>query len=217
MNNQEIINQTIEFVKEKLKNAEWWHDWRHIYRVWKLANKLLETEKWDYLTVQLSVLLHDIADWKFHDWNEKIWPNIAWEFLKSIWIDNQIIENVKNIILNIWFKWWNHEQKFKSPELDIVQDADRLDAIWAIWVARTFSYGWFKWREIYNPETKPNLNMTKEEYVKSNSPTINHFYEKLLLLKDKMNTATWKKIAEHRHKILENYLEEFYNEWEGKL
>ncbi len=162
-------------------------------------------------------MLHDIADSKFHNGDEKIGPRKARDFLMSLNIQEDIIVHIEYIISNISFKGGHHTQSFKSPELDIVQDADKLDAMWAIGIARTFNYGGHKGREIYNPEIKPNLNMTKEEYKNSNTPTLNHFYEKLLLLKDKMNTKTWKTMAEHRHNYMENYLEEFYREWEWEL
>ena len=121
------------------------------------------------------------------------------------------------IIENISFKGGNFEKQFTSKELEIVQDADRLDAIGAVGIARTFNYGGYKNREIYNPEISPNLTMSKEEYKNSTAPTINHFYEKLLLLKDKMNTETGKKIAQLRHDFMETFLEQFYNEWNGNL
>lgn len=209
-----IIEKTIEFVRETLSWAEWWHDFWHIMRVYNLAKRIALSEKGaDIFIVELWSLLHDIADSKFHGWDEEIWPRKARDFLESLEVEEKIIIHIENIIKNISFKWWKEIQKFKSLELDIVQDADRLDAIWAIWIARTFNYWWHKWRELYNPELKPNLNMTKEEYKNSKSPSINHFYEKLLLLKDKMNTKTWKEIAEKRHKFLEIYLEEFFAEW----
>lgn len=216
MNNW-VIEKTIEFVKNTLYNAEWWHDWWHIYRVWKLAKQIGKSENVNMYVVELWALLHDIADSKFYDWDEEIGPKKAREFLESIEVEPEIVDHVEKIIRNISFKWWNTIQKFKSPELDVVQDADRLDAIGALWIARTFNYGWHKGRQIYNPEISPNLNMTKEEYKKSNAPTLNHFYEKLLLLKDRMNTTTWKAMAEHRHKFMEIFLEEFYKEWEWEL
>ena len=132
-------------------------------------------------------------------------------------MDEQIIVHVENIINNISFKGGGELQQFKSLELDIVQDADRLDAMGAIGIARTFNYGGFKNREMYNPAIKPNLNMSKEEYKQSSAPTLNHFYEKLLLLKDRMNTKTGRQLAEHRHRFMQEYLNEFYDEWDGKI
>lgn len=215
MNHQEIIDQTVKFVKETLANAEGGHDWWHIYRVWQLAKKIATTEKANLLVVELGALLHDIADAKFNDGDESIGPKKAREFLQSISVEEEIITHVENIIQHISFKGGNFEQAFNSTELAVVQDADRLDAMGAIGIARTFNYGGFKNRAIYNPNIQPNLNMSKEEYKNSTAPTINHFYEKLLLLKDRMNTATGKAMAKHRHNYMEQFLEEFYKEWEG--
>ncbi len=211
------ISDTIDFVKKTLVDAEGGHDWWHVYRVWQLARQIAITEKVDLLVVELGALLHDIADSKFHEGNEEVGPLKAREFLQSVGVEEKVIFHVEQIISNVSFKGGREEQKFKSPELDIVQDADRLDALGAIGIARTFNYGGFKNREIYNPEIKPNMNMTKEEYKNSTAPTLNHFYEKLLLLKGRMNTSTGKQMAEHRQQFMEQYLEEFYVEWEGKL
>lgn len=167
--------------------------------------------------VELGALLHDIADAKFHDGDETVGPKLAQDFLRSQQVDEQTIEHVVNIINNISFGGGNHAQLFNSPELAVVQDADRLDALGAIGIARTFNYGGFKNRELYNPDIAPNLHMTKEEYRNSTAPTINHFYEKLLLLKDRMNTETGKRMAAERHRFMELYLEQFYAEWEGIL
>ncbi|MFY7670523.1 HD domain-containing protein [Tenacibaculum sp. MEBiC06402] len=217
MNKSEIIQNTIDFVKETLKNAEGGHDYFHIERVYKNSLTIAEKEEGaDLFIVSLGALLHDIADSKFHNGDETIGPKVATEFLKSHNVDSQSIEHVKNIIENISFKGGNFKQNFKSLELDIVQDADRLDAIGAIGIARCFNYGGFKNRALYDPEVKPNLNMTKEEYKKSTAPTINHFYEKLLLLKDKMNTKSGKEIAVQRHQFMEQFLTQFFNEWDSK-
>lgn len=216
MNNQ-LINKTIQFVKNELKNAEGGHDWFHIERVWKNAQLIAKTEEVNLLIVELGALLHDIADSKFNDGDETIGPKKAREFLVSSNIETGIIEHVVAIIDNISFKGGNHQQQFKSDELNVVQDADRLDAIGAIGIARTFNYGGFKNREIYNPEIPPKLDMTKEEYKSSTAPTINHFYEKLLLLKDRMNTKTGQEIAAQRHQFMELYLKQFYNEWNGHV
>jgi len=217
MNKETVIQKTIDFVKEVLSEAEGGHDWWHIYRVWKLSKHIAQTENVDMFIVELGALLHDIADSKFHDGDEEIGPRKAREFLSSLNVEEDIIVHVENIISNISFKGGNHTQKFKSLELDVIQDADRLDAVGAIGIARTFNYGGHKNREIYNPEIKPNLNMSKEEYKNSNAPTLNHFYEKLLLLKDRMNTNTGKSMAEHRHRFMEQFLDEFYKEWNGEI
>lgn len=216
MTNQNLINDTISFVKKELENAEGGHDWFHIERVYKNASLIAKRETCDILIVQLGALLHDIADSKFHDGDETVGPKKARMFLESKNVPEKTITHVVNIIENISFKGGHEAKKFSSIELDIVQDADRLDAIGAIGIARTFNYGGFKNRAIYNPEIEPNLNMSKEEYKNSNAPTINHFYEKLLLLKDKMNTNTGKEIAAQRHDFMELFLNQFYAEWNGE-
>ncbi len=214
MNQETVIQKTVAFVKKVLSDAEGGHDWWHVYRVWKLSKHIAKTEDVNIFVVELGALLHDIADAKFHDGDEKEGPRKARELLSSLGVEEEVITHVENIISNISFR---HTQKFKSPELDVIQDADRLDAIGAIGIARTFNYGGHKRRELYNPAIKPNPNMTKEEYKNNNSPTINHFYEKLLLLKDRMNTKTGRSMAEHRHKFMEKFLDEFYKEWNGEL
>jgi uncharacterized protein len=212
MNNPEIINKTVQFVRTILQNAEGGHDWWHIHRVHTNAKLIAATENCDLLTVELAALLHDIADSKFHNGDEEIGPATAGNFLHSMNVDEHIITHVQQIIRHISFKSGFDNLSFQSPELSIVQDADRLDAIGAIGIARAFNYGGFKGREIYNPEIKPNLNMSKEEYKNTTAPSINHFYEKLLLLKDKMNTTTGKQLAEQRHTFMEAYLQQFYLE-----
>lgn len=211
-----IITQTEEFVKATLVVAEGGHDWWHIYRVWKTAQKIAETENGDHFVVELAALLHDIADPKFHDGDEEIGPRIAGEFLLEQHVKSPTIDHVLNIIKNMSFKNSLGKVDFHSPEMAVVQDADRLDAIGAIGIARAFNYGGFKNRALYNPLEKPNLNMSKEEYKKGDSPTINHFYEKLLLLKDKMNTKTGMLMAAQRHLYMESFLAQFYAEWEGE-
>ncbi|GGG94036.1 phosphohydrolase [Polaribacter pacificus] len=217
MNQDTLINQTIAFVKETLKGAEGGHDWFHIERVYKNALLIAKEEQVDLLIVSLGALLHDIADAKFYDGDEEVGPAKARTFLEKQGVDSLIIDHITNIIKHISYK--NSLEKngvaFSSPELAVVQDADRLDAIGAVGIARCFNYGGFKNRALYDPQIKPNLTMTKEAYKKSDSPTINHFYEKLLLLKDQMNTATAKKIAEERHAFMETFLQQFYDEWNG--
>ncbi|MDF1517166.1 MAG: HD domain-containing protein [Lutibacter sp.] len=215
MNNHQIIKNTEAFVKNALKNAEGGHDWFHILRVWNNAKLIAKNENVDGFVVELGALLHDIADSKFHEGDETIGPKIAREFLENQQVDDSIIVHIENIISNISFKGGNFEQKFNSPELQVIQDADRLDAIGAVGIARTFNYGGFKNRPLYNPEIAPVLNQTKEAYKNSEAPTINHFYEKLLLLKDRMNTDTGKQIAADRHIYMEQFLNRFYDEWEG--
>ena len=211
-----IIDKTIVFVKQQLQDAEGGHDWFHIERVYKNALQIAAYESCDLTIVKLGALLHDIADSKFHDGDEEMGPQKARNFLESQNVSEQIIVHVVQIIKNISFKGGNFEKQFTSKELEIVQDADRLDALGAIGIARTFNYGGFKNRTLYNPQIAPKLNMSKEEYKKSEAPTLNHFYEKLLLLKDQMNTETGKKLAQDRHRFMELFLSQFYAEWEGE-
>ncbi|MFN7043906.1 MAG: HD domain-containing protein [Flavobacterium sp.] len=210
------IHNTILFVKEKLQDAEGGHDWFHVERVYNNALLIADEEICDLEVVKLATLLHDIADSKFHNGDESIGPKIAREFLVSQSVAEEKINHIVDIIENMSFKGGNFEKQFHSKELEIVQDADRLDAIGAIGIARTFNYGGFKNRPLYNPNIQPNLNMSKEEYKNSESPTLNHFYEKLLLLKDKMNTETGKKIAQKRHDFMVTFLSQFYAEWDGQ-
>ncbi len=215
MNHAEVIEFTTDFVRKTLHGAEGGHDWWHIYRVWKTARKIAETEEVELLIVELGALMHDIADSKFHGGDESIGPQMAGEFLKTLNLPEETIVHVQEIIRHISFKGGKETQQFKSPELDVVQDADRLDALGAIGIARTFNYGGHRNREIYNPEIKPDMNMNKEAYKNSSAPTLNHFYEKLLLLKDRMNTKTGKEMAMRRHTFMLTYLDEFYKEWGG--
>ena len=207
------ITLTINFVKEKLEGAEAGHDWFHIERVWKLSKKIAEKEGGNLEVIELSALLHDIADPKFHNGDETLALKISKDFLEEIHVNAELIEQVLFVIKNISFKNRAEAPENHPLELQIVQDADRLDAIGAIGIARTFNFGGFKNNLMYHPEIKPNLGMNKEEYKKSNGTTINHFYEKLLLLKDLMNTETAKKIASERHNFMLQFLDEFYKEW----
>jgi uncharacterized protein len=211
-----IIQSTIEYVKTALKNSEGGHDWFHIERVWKNAMLIAKEEECDMELVQLAALLHDIADSKFHGGDEELGPKTAVNWLRSQNYPQDRIDRIASIIRAISYKGGANEHEDHSIEFHIVQDADRLDAIGAIGIARTFNYGGFKNRAIYDPSIAPNLNMTKEEYKKSTAPTINHFYDKLLLLKDLMNTESGKRIAEQRHQYMEGFLNQFYNEWNGQ-
>ncbi len=211
-----IIAKTKLYVKEQLKGAEAGHDWFHIERVYNNAVQIAESEACNETVVKLAALLHDIADSKFHNGDETVGPRTSRAFLEKEEVEEETIAHVVAIIENISFKGGNFERAFHSIELDIVQDADRLDAIGAIGIARAFNYGGFKGRELYNPDIEPLLSMNKEEYKKSNAPTINHFYEKLLLLKDRMNTVTGRQMAEGRHRYMEQFLSQFYAEWEGE-
>ncbi len=217
MTDTEIVEHTITFVKGILKGAEGGHDWFHIQRVFKNTLFIAKDEKVDVLVVSLASLLHDIADAKFNDGDETIGPEMAENFLGELKVKKKTISHVVKIIKNMSFKnslQKKRGRKFLSKELEVVQDADRLDAMGAIGIARAFNYGGFKNREIYNPDIAPNLKMTREEYKKSTAPTINHFYEKLLLLKDKMNTETGKQLADERHRYMMDYLKQFFSEWD---
>lgn len=216
VNKELILENTKAFVKSSLQNAEGGHDWFHIERVFNNAMHISKDEHADDFIVALGALLHDIADYKFHNGDEQIGPRIAREFLTSQNLPESVIGHVVNIINNVSFKGGNNGQEFHSAELAIVQDADRLDAIGAIGIARTFNYGGFKGRALYDPAIAPNLNQSKEEYKNSTAPTINHFYEKLLLLKDLMNTNTGKKMAAQRHLFMQEFLDQFYAEWSGE-
>tara|TARA_B100000809_G_scaffold266004_1_gene326836 strand:+ start:6375 stop:7031 length:657 start_codon:yes stop_codon:yes gene_type:complete len=213
---EEIIEKTKLFVQQELEKAEGGHDWFHTLRVFNNALLISKGETVNTLVVALGALLHDIADSKFYNGDETVGPKVALKFLFENNVDSKVIEHVVNIIKHISFKGGNEVQIFSSRELDVVQDADRLDAIGAIGIARTFNYGGFKNRKIFDPSIKVNLEMTKEEYKGSTAPTINHFYEKLLLLKDRMNTKTGRKIALERHKYMEQFLNQFYAEWDGE-
>lgn len=211
-----LIDKTIIYVKETLSGAEVGHDWSHIERVYRMALRINQVERGDQLVVSLAALLHDIADSKFYDGDENVGPQRAKTFMESNGVSPEVITKVVHIIENISYKNEYGEVTYHSKELDIVQDADRLDAIGAIGIARTFNYGGFKNRPLYDPAIKPNLNHTKESYKATDAPTINHFFEKLLLLKDKMNTPTARKIAEQRHQFMEQYLEQFFDEWNAE-
>ena len=220
MNSQKVIENTIAYVKKELEGAEGGHDWFHIERVFRTSKQIAKGENVDELIVALGALLHDIADAKFNNGDESVGPKIAKDFLAEQDVAPEIIQHVVAIINNISFKnslSADTQNKFSSKELEVIQDADRLDAIGAIGIARAFNYGGFKNRVLYDPSIEPCLHLSKEEYKKSNSPTINHFYEKLLLLKDRMNTKTGKKMAEERHRFMLVYLEEFYKEWNGGI
>ncbi len=210
---EDLIQQTVDFVKEKLEGAEAGHDWFHIKRVWKLSKKIAAEETCNLKVVELSALLHDIADPKFHNGDETLALNISQEFLESQDVSKEIIDKVLFIIKNISFKNRGEVPDVLPIELQIVQDADRLDAIGAIGIARTFNFGGFKNNLMYDPKLPPQLNQSKEEYKKSNGTTINHFYEKLLLLKDLMNTKEGNKLAQERHEFMLDFLDQFYREW----
>jgi len=211
-----ILLKTIEFVKERLQNDATGHDWWHVYRVWKISLHLSQEEKADMFVVQLAALLHDIADWKFTGGDDQKGVIISQDWLSSLGVNDETIIHVCQIVRDISFKGAGVATPMKSIEGMIVQDADRLDAMGAIGIARAFAYGGSRGREMYNPVIKPSMHQSFEEYKKNQGTTINHFYEKLLLLKDCMNTETAKKMAEDRHRIMEVFLQQFMVEWNVK-
>lgn len=212
-----LITKTAYYVKDKMLGEGSGHDWRHVYRVWKITKKIADNEpSVDRLAVELGALLHDIADWKFTDGDVEAGPKVARQWLEGLDVDDKIISHVEDIIRDTSFKGAKVELTLKTLEAKIVSDADKLDAIGAIGIARTFAYGGSKNRSFYEPDQKPVMHATFEEYKTSNSTTINHFYEKLLLLKDLMQTETGKKLAKQRHKYMEDFLDEFYKEWNGE-
>ncbi|MFH1404848.1 MAG: HD domain-containing protein [Patescibacteria group bacterium] len=215
MNNTEVISKVTEIVKKELGLEGSGHDWWHIFRVHNLAKSIACSEECNHFIVELAALLHDIADWKMNDGNEEIGPSKARQILIDLEVDEELADLVYNIIKDISFKGAENTNP-KTIEAQIVQDADRLDAIGAVGIARTFAYGGFKHRLIHNPEINPQLNMNRDQYLKNEGSTINHFYEKLLLLKDLMNTETGRRSAESRHLYMENYLNQFYSEWNGE-
>lgn len=216
MNKEKIVKESIEFVKHKLLGEVSGHDYYHAIRVYKTALYIAEKEDADKFTVSLAALLHDIDDWKFSEANETITLNIE-EFLTSIGVDTSIIESVCSIIKTLSFKGGVVDSTQYSLEGKVVQDADRLDAIGAIGIARTFTYGGSKNRVIYDPEISPKTFTDLSQVKNEENHTINHFYEKLLKVKDLMNTSTGKKLAEKRHRYMEDFLEEFYAEWNCNL
>ena len=210
-----IIDKTCKFVEDKLSGDGSGHDWWHIFRVWTLAKKIAVEEKAQVEIVELGALLHDIADWKFHDGDDSIGPAIAREFLNNQNVEPNVSDSVVEIISTVSYKGAGVATPMKTLEGKIVQDADRLDAIGALGIARTFAYGGYKNRLIYHPDEKPVLHENYEDYKKNEGHTINHFYENLLLLKERMNTNTGKRIAEGRHKFMQSFLDQFYREWDG--
>lgn len=212
---EEALTRTEAYVRQQLQGAEAGHDWWHIERVWNNTRMLLaQIPEADQLVCELAALLHDIADSKFHQGDEKIGPQRAADFLRSIEMEPEVINHVKQIIENMSYSTSLGEVTFHSLELEIVQDADRLDALGAIGIARAFHYGGFKNRPLYDPEILPLESQDKQTYKSSTAPTINHFYEKLLLLKDKMNTEAAQLVAAQRHEYMEGFLEQFFSEWD---
>ncbi|MCB9113927.1 MAG: HD domain-containing protein [Caldilinea sp.] len=213
---QQVIDQTVAFVKERLPADPTGHDWWHTYRVWKNALHIGAEEQADLYVVQLAALLHDVADHKFHQGDDKLGAQVAAEWLTGLGVETAVVEHVSAIIAEMSFKGANVETAIRTREGMVVQDADRLDALGAIGIARAFAYGGYKQRLLHDPDVPPVLHDSFEQYKATKGPTINHFYEKLLLLKDRMNTAAGRRMAEQRHAILEEFLREFLAEWEGE-
>lgn len=216
MDHKAILTAVSAMVQQEFTGESSGHDWCHIERVWKMAKRLSIEENSDTFVVELAALLHDIADWKFHNGDKSIGSKRAREILASLDVEPKTINEVAGIIEKIGFLGAKAEHPELSLEGKIVQDADFLDAIGALGIARTFAYGGNQQKPMHTPEISPVLHQTKEEYVKNQSSTINHFYEKLLLLKERMHTKTAKRLAEERHAFMKNFLNEFFLEWEGK-
>jgi uncharacterized protein len=216
MEDSDVIQKTALYVQKTLNNESSGHDWWHIYRVWNTAKAIGKKEHANMFIVELSSLLHDIADYKLHGGDEEIGPTTARLWLETVRVDEKDIEHVVNIIRNISFKGAGVSSKMDSIEGKVVQDADRLDALGAIGIARTFAYGGHKGRLMHDPQTKPAMHTSFDAYKNNNSSGINHFYEKLLLLKDLMNTDSGRKLAIKRTKYMQDYLDKFFSEWDGK-
>ena len=216
IDNEKMIEATQHYVMETLEKAEAGHDWWHVLRVYTTSLEMAQKMNADMTVVALASLLHDVGDSKFHDGDETIGPRMIREFLNTLPLDKNIFEEVMYIVENMSFKRSFDFKGEKSLAFQIVQDADRLDAIGAIGIARAFSFGGFKGRPFYDPSIPPQQHDDGISYKASQTPTINHFYEKLLLLKDQMNTTQGRTMAEKRHAYMLTFLEQFYAEWEGK-
>jgi len=215
-NERDIIQKTTDHVRGLLSGEGSGHDWFHIERVRNVALAIAREERADLFVVELAALLHDVADWKFAGGDHEAGPRAASEWLISMGVPQATIEHVTAIIAGLSFKGAGVQTPMTTIEGQCVQDADRLDAIGAIGIARAFAYGGHKGRALYDPAVPPESHASFEAYKKNTGPTINHFYEKLLLLKDRMNTETGKRLASERHVVLEEFLEEFFAEWVGK-
>ncbi len=216
MNKEKVIKETTKYVQARLQKNGGSHDWWHVERVLKNSLAIASKEKnADIFVVKLGALLHDVADFKFNDGDETLGGKVAQEWLKQSGVDEQTISQVIHIVDNVSFKGLGVDSKMTSLEGKIVQDGDRLDAMGAIGIGRTFAYGGHVGRLLYDPHGKAKKHKNFEEYKKESDSTVHHFYEKTLHLKDLMNTKTGKKLAQARHKFLLGYLKEFYAEWGG--
>jgi len=211
--NQDILDRTAAFVEQTLSADSSGHDWYHVRRVWQVARQIGRAESADPYVVELAALLHDIADWKFHDGDAAAGPRAARAWLTELAVDAATIDHVCEIIERLSFKGSGVADEMPLLEGRVVQDADRLDAIGAIGIARTFAYGGHVGQPIHDPLVPPQRHDSFEAYKNSRGTSINHFYEKLLLLKDRMQTPTGRRMAEDRHRYLEQFLERFFQEW----
>jgi uncharacterized protein len=211
----ELIERTTDQVRAYLSDEGSGHDWWHSYRVWRTAQRIGHAEGADPLVVELAALLHDLGDWKAHGGDSTVGPAMAHRWLESLGAEAAVVDHVCQIVGAISFKGSRVEQPPLSLEGQVVQDADRLDAIGAIGIARVFAYGGAKGQLIHDPHRQPIEHRTAEAYLSSVGTSINHFYEKLLLLRDRMNTSTGKTLADQRHQFMEQFLQRFYEEWEG--
>ncbi|MBI5422429.1 HD domain-containing protein [Candidatus Peregrinibacteria bacterium] len=220
MDKKVILKKVADHVREKMSSEGSGHDWWHIVRVWNMARHLAKEEKADLFVVELGALLHDIADYKFHGGDYSVGPRVAREVMEPLGVDLETMDHVCDIVATISFKGGVNREGMRTLEGKIVQDADRLDAIGAMGIARVFAFGGNRNRPMHDPDQKPQTYKNKEEYIaafkKNEGTSINHFYEKLLLLKDRMNTKAATEIAKSRHEFMEGYLNQFYAEWEGK-
>jgi len=217
MTNDEAISRTQAYVQQSLDQDSTGHDWWHSYRVWQNAVRIGQAEGADLFIVQLAALLHDISDYKLNGGDEGLGPRLAMDWLASLGVDAEVVRQVGEIIHAVTFRGADTPAAAPlSLEGRVVQDADRLDALGAIGIARAFAYGGHRGRSLYDPEISPAHHASFEEYKRNQSPTINHFYEKLLLLRGRMNTETGRWIAESRHAVMEKFLEQFFIEWEGR-
>lgn len=221
MNKRQVVQRTASFVRRELEGEGTGHDWWHVERVWKNAMKIGRRERADSFVVQLASLLHDVADWKSHHGSESAGPVAARKWLHAAGVDRATISHVERIIRHVSFHGVNKKSMQKTLEGKVVQDADRLDALGAIGIARAFSYGGYKQRPIFNPKVPPHQFRTASEYKRDTikpkaSSTINHFSEKLLLLKDRMNTRTGRLMAVRRHRFVKDFLTQFFREWVGR-
>lgn len=213
----EWVAETADMVKAKFAGEGTGHDWWHCHRVWMNALRIWQEEGGDRLVIELAALLHDLEDWKMHDGDLSKNPEAARKWLQSLHVPENVIEHVAMIVANVTFKGAHAMDEMPTLEGKIVQDADRLDGIGAIGIARTFTYGGSRNRSMYDPDRQPQTYASTAEYYKNDGTTVSHFYEKLLLVRDRMHTQSARRLADGRHAFMEYFLNRFYAEWDGKL